>query len=336
MKQFEYYVYVYLDPRKPANYQYFDQGLGISFEHEPFYVGEGKKNRMYEHLKEAKNDNFENVKGINKYKIRKIRKIWKAGLEPIIYKIFEFQNEQDALNFERILGFLIGRYDQKRGPLTNLVDCGGKNTNLSEESAEKKLAARLKTEKNNPNIRIQAGIKIKFVLNSRPKEEVEKTTKQYKQHYIDDPEKKKKESKRCSDTKINTDPLIKEVRKKEALITKIEKKLFLGSNNKRYVELDIITIFKLYFNVISFNDMVKEYNNTYATNLSVEPFRRFLKVLNFPKNNLMHKKYIYLDFIKENEDKIDWYIENYKRLEEEYYNNKRFQRFKNFIEENLC
>src|SRR5690606_33833086 len=95
----------------------------------------GTNSRIESHLKETRK---EKSKDPNKYKINTIKKILRSNLNPIIYKIAEFENEQDALNVERTLGFLIGRKDQKRGPLTNLVDCGQKTTNLSEESRSKK------------------------------------------------------------------------------------------------------------------------------------------------------------------------------------------------------
>jgi len=181
------YVYVYLDPRKQGNYSYMENGIGIYFDHEPFYIGEGQKGRMYDHLKEAKN-----LK-INNPKVQKIRKIWKSGLKPIIYKIFEFENEQDALNVERALGFIVGRKNIKEGPLTNLVDLGQKSTrpsqeaklkrkqlyiddpdkknrevakanktraNKTDEENQEKIARYQQTLKNNPSINTDKGIKI--------------------------------------------------------------------------------------------------------------------------------------------------------------------------------
>ena len=47
-KEKEFYVYVYLDPRKPGRYLYGDQQVTYLFE--PFYVGKGKNNRLNEHL----------------------------------------------------------------------------------------------------------------------------------------------------------------------------------------------------------------------------------------------------------------------------------------------
>jgi len=46
------YVYVYVDPTKPGNYEYPNINLRLSYE--PYYVGKGKLNRMLCHIAEAK------------------------------------------------------------------------------------------------------------------------------------------------------------------------------------------------------------------------------------------------------------------------------------------
>ena len=49
-----YYVYAYLDPRK----EYKDISIFSNIiTHEPFYIGRGKNNRLYDHLLEAKKVN---------------------------------------------------------------------------------------------------------------------------------------------------------------------------------------------------------------------------------------------------------------------------------------
>ena len=69
-----YYLYFYLDPRKPGKYSY----RNISFLYEPFYIGKGKGGRCLSHLKEATNSNK------NSFKLNKIRKIIRQELLPSI------------------------------------------------------------------------------------------------------------------------------------------------------------------------------------------------------------------------------------------------------------
>lgn len=80
----DFYVYVYLDPRKPGEYV-FDY---LKFDYEPFYVGKGKGNRFKAHFYECHN--------FNNYKWNKIQKIKNLKLNPIIVKVFENLTEQDA------------------------------------------------------------------------------------------------------------------------------------------------------------------------------------------------------------------------------------------------
>jgi hypothetical protein len=108
----EYYVYVYLDPRKPGKYNYGK----FKFKFEPFYVGKGKGNRIYCHLK--KNDKF------NPFKSNKINKIKRMGKIPIFYKIKENLTDNEALKLEIKLIKIIGRHDLKLGTLTNLTNGG--------------------------------------------------------------------------------------------------------------------------------------------------------------------------------------------------------------------
>jgi hypothetical protein len=46
-----FYVYAYLDPRKPGKYVYGE----YVFDYGPFYIGKGFDNRMYIHLTESIN-----------------------------------------------------------------------------------------------------------------------------------------------------------------------------------------------------------------------------------------------------------------------------------------
>jgi len=110
-----FYNYIYLDPRKTGNFNYGE----FHFAYEPFYVGKGKGNRLYDHLKESMNRTH------NKWKIAKIKKIKKQGLNPIIIKIYNDISEKTALQNEMNLIKIIGR--KNKGPLVNLTD-GGEGT----------------------------------------------------------------------------------------------------------------------------------------------------------------------------------------------------------------
>jgi hypothetical protein len=50
-KMNNFYVYIYLDPRKPGNFVYGD----FLFKFEPFYDGKGKGDRITEGLSNKKN-----------------------------------------------------------------------------------------------------------------------------------------------------------------------------------------------------------------------------------------------------------------------------------------
>jgi len=101
-----FYTYIYLDPRKPGQYNYGE----YEFEYEPFYVGKGKGRRW----KGKKNDHCE----------RKINKIKSKGFEPITIKLRENIEETESFEIEKELIKLIGKEILNEGPLTNIVDGG--------------------------------------------------------------------------------------------------------------------------------------------------------------------------------------------------------------------
>ncbi|KKM16433.1 hypothetical protein LCGC14_1685900 [marine sediment metagenome] len=136
MKNKTFYVYVYLDPRKLGKYLYGD----YFFNYEPFYMGKGKNDRKYDHLKEAKNKSI--TKG-NKHKFYKIKQILNDGLEPIINVIDYFNSAKEALDIEKSMISIIGRRDLKQGPLVNLTDGGRGMLNFSED-VKRKISNSLK------------------------------------------------------------------------------------------------------------------------------------------------------------------------------------------------
>lgn len=109
-----FYVYVYLDPRKPGNYKYGE----YEFNHEPFYVGKGCGRRWKQHVFESKNGDE------NNYKLNKIRKIISLKMNPIIIKYKDELDENESLKLEIDMIDVIGKYVDGE-PLTNLIDGGG-------------------------------------------------------------------------------------------------------------------------------------------------------------------------------------------------------------------
>jgi len=128
-----FYVYIYLDPRKPGRYIY----GSYEFEYEPFYVGKGKNGR------------WKNVNERSKYFKRVINKIKEYGLEPLVIKIKENLNEENSFILESKLINLIGRKDLNDGTLLNFTD-GGEGTNgwICSDETRKKQSERMKGNKN--------------------------------------------------------------------------------------------------------------------------------------------------------------------------------------------
>lgn len=94
-----YYVYEYVDPRT---------GL-------PFYIGKGKKLRIYHHLTET----YENTENHKKYSY--IKGLFNKGLEPIVRKIYENLTEKEAYEKEAELITSYGRLGiDEGGILTNI------------------------------------------------------------------------------------------------------------------------------------------------------------------------------------------------------------------------
>lgn len=112
-----FYVYAYLDPRKPGQFQYGD----FKFDYEPFYIGEGNGKRDKQHLTDA----FKNNKP-NKDKKELIKKILEEKNKPIIIRIKEKLSQKQALLLEIDCIATIGRLDFSVGPLLNKTNGGDK------------------------------------------------------------------------------------------------------------------------------------------------------------------------------------------------------------------
>ncbi len=117
--ELEHYVYVYCDPTITGIYAYPD--IELTLENEPFYVGKGKGSRDTQHVKEV---HRKSNKGKNWYRYRRVKKLLEQGKEPIILRIAEHLNENQALALEMKAIATIGRKMFKQGPLLNKTSGG--------------------------------------------------------------------------------------------------------------------------------------------------------------------------------------------------------------------
>jgi group I intron endonuclease len=118
----------------------------------------------------------------------------------------------------------------------------------------------------------------------------------------------------------------KNLNKKHTLETIIDmKEKRYGKNNVKYKYINYTILINMYFTGISNIQMIDEYNKILQESLTIGALEKFYKILNIPKNVFRYKKprEDYLKFVEENKHKIDWYIDNYERLEEEYFENKK-------------
>lgn len=109
----DYYVYVFLDPRKPGEFKY---GKYL-FNYEPFYVGKGRGKRIKQHYNPGELSR-------NTLKNTKIKAIINSNLKPIEIYLYENSTESESLEREIELINLIGRLDIKTGILTNMTTGG--------------------------------------------------------------------------------------------------------------------------------------------------------------------------------------------------------------------
>jgi len=134
-KQNEYYVYCYMDPRKPGKFYY--DGLDICFLWEPFYIGCGKDSRIKNHLSKYELNSEKRIKH-NKIKNKKIKDILSENLTPISSVLFEDLKKDKSREIEIFLIEKIGRIIKKNGPLSNISDGGDGGDNMKHLDSERK------------------------------------------------------------------------------------------------------------------------------------------------------------------------------------------------------
>lgn len=141
----EFYVYAYLDPRKPGMYKYGD----LSFCYEPIYMGKGKKRRYYQHIINYKKKACKTKRYGIYHKIDEI--FTESSLLPTIIKLFNNIKENDAISIEKKLIEQIGRISDNKGPLVNIAlgnggykSCGYKWSRPMSDQAKEKISDKMK------------------------------------------------------------------------------------------------------------------------------------------------------------------------------------------------
>lgn len=120
----DYYVYIYLDPRKPGKYKYGE----YKFDYEPFYVGKGKGRRYI--VKQGRTEYFK----------RKLNKIKKYGMIPIIIKLFDNISEKRSFDIEKQLIYEIEKVSS--GILINMTNGGEGISGYKHSKKSKKLISK--------------------------------------------------------------------------------------------------------------------------------------------------------------------------------------------------
>lgn len=130
-----FYLYVYLDQRKPGKWSY----KNIVFEYQPFYVGKGTGRRDAMHL-------CVYMLNHKSYKSSTIKSIIKeTGELPIHRRIFENISQPEATAMEIDFIKIFGRKDNGTGILCNHTDGGDGSHNLPLASRNRISAAHCKS-----------------------------------------------------------------------------------------------------------------------------------------------------------------------------------------------
>lgn len=131
MKNSVFYVYMFLDPREPGEWEY----KGLRFKHRPFYAGKGRDDRINRHF-------YPDSLSKQNIKNQFLGQISKVGLEVIQVKLYENLPDQESKNIEIDIISHFGRIDLKTGILANMTAGGDGLINfVIRESTREKLKA---------------------------------------------------------------------------------------------------------------------------------------------------------------------------------------------------
>lgn len=134
-----------------------------------FYVGKGHKNRLNVHLKDVRRNKLPNR--CNYSFFAEIKSILSEDMEPIIMKVAEFNNEEDAYQNEKVL---IQKYKDEGHCLYNLTDGGdGFTSDASKEYSNRlevknRVSNQSKKRWADPNFKKTVSKKIGDALRNNP------------------------------------------------------------------------------------------------------------------------------------------------------------------------
>lgn len=133
MEDDKHYTYIMLDPREQGVWTYKDW----TFTYRPFYVGKGKKKRVYEHKSPSQRKRL-NIKNTFMDQIEK-----DLGIEPFYLKLYENISDEKSKEIEMDIISHFGRIDLKTGILANMTKGGeGVVGRILGESELEKMRAR--------------------------------------------------------------------------------------------------------------------------------------------------------------------------------------------------
>jgi len=195
----KYYVYIYLDPRKPGEYRYKIGEQILELDYQPIYVGKGCNGRYLCHWLnfDIHPNNF--LKG-------KLSHIDKENLIPTIF-LRDSLTEKRALEFEINLIKTIGRINLGKGPLCNLTDGGeGVSGVIYSEERKKNYGKKMKRCWRDPEYRRKQVERMMgnqyskgMVLSEESKGKIRKSMSEL---WKEDQEYQKKMKKRSEDPKV--------------------------------------------------------------------------------------------------------------------------------------
>jgi group I intron endonuclease len=120
----DYYLYALMDSSKNGPFIYGD----YYFEYEPFYIGKGRGNRIKDTIYDK-----------SPFKCNKIKNLKKRRIKIISIKIEDSLSNEDAMMKEIEMISIIGRRDNKKGPLVNTTDGGEGRLNSKHSEETKKI-----------------------------------------------------------------------------------------------------------------------------------------------------------------------------------------------------